>query len=64
MSNWIHSYIQQDNLQGVNTDLRAHVVFYFICQAMFYLIAYRHKELTDGKKSKFKFKRNIFQEKI
>lgn len=54
MSQWIHSYISsQDSLQSANSDIRVHSVFYAVCQALFYLIAFRHKDLTDTKKSKF-----------
>lgn len=52
MSNWIQDYINsQDSLEYVNSDLRFHRVFYSICQGMFYLIAFRHKDLMNGKKN-------------
>ncbi|KAK4875405.1 hypothetical protein RN001_011827 [Aquatica leii] len=51
MSNWIHSYIvTQDELGCINSDIRIHVVFYSVCQALFYMIAFRHKDLVRKKK--------------
>lgn len=51
MSNWIHSYIAaQDSLECANSDVRVHTVFYAVCQALFYVIAFRHKGLVDTKK--------------
>ena len=53
MATWIHSYIySQDSLECTNSDVRVHIVFYSICQGMFYLLAFRHKDIMDGKKSK------------
>ncbi|XP_012272863.1 RNA polymerase I-specific transcription initiation factor RRN3 [Orussus abietinus] len=52
MSQWVHSYVSsQDSLECVNSDVRVHSVFYSVCQAMFYLIAFRHKDLVDTKKN-------------
>lgn len=52
MSMWIHSYIcSQDSLECANSDVRVHAVFYAVCQAMFYLIAFRHKHLVETKKN-------------
>ncbi|XP_014223564.1 RNA polymerase I-specific transcription initiation factor RRN3 [Trichogramma pretiosum] len=53
MSAWIHSYIssQEMSLECVNSDVRVHTVFYSVCQAMFYLLAFRHKDIIDTKKS-------------
>ncbi|XP_063983802.1 RNA polymerase I-specific transcription initiation factor RRN3 [Diachasmimorpha longicaudata] len=52
MSTWIHSYIAtQDSLECANSDVRIHTVFYSICQALFYVIAFRHKDLVDVKKN-------------
>ncbi|XP_058804012.1 RNA polymerase I-specific transcription initiation factor RRN3 [Phymastichus coffea] len=52
MSTWIHSYISsQDSLECANSDVRVHAVFYSVCQAMFYLLAFRHKDLMDGERN-------------
>lgn len=54
MADWIHSYISaQDGVESVNADVRIHSVFYSICQALFYLMVFRHSELVAKKKSNF-----------
>lgn len=53
IAEWIHTYIaNQDAVEGLNADIRAHAVFYSVCQALFYLVAFRHKDLVERKKSK------------
>lgn len=53
MANWIHKYISaQDELGPVNSDVRIHRVFYSVCQALFYIVAFRHKSFVKKKKSK------------
>lgn len=55
MASWVHAYIcSQDMMECANSDVRVHAVFFAICQGMFYLIAFRHKDMTNGKKSKSK----------
>ena len=56
ISNWIHSYIDcQDGGSG-SQDSRIHGVFYATCQALFYLIAFRYKELIiDNKGQLYRF---------
>ena len=50
---WCHQYIQRcDSGQNVNS-LKVHTVFYSVCQAVFYLIAFRSRDLTNTDKSKF-----------
>lgn len=52
MAAWIHSYIAaQDSVEGANSDLRVHAVFYAVCQALFYAVTFRHRELLESKKS-------------
>jgi len=52
ISEWIHTYMaNQDGLECVNSDVRVHTVFYSVCQALFYLVAFRHKDLVDRKKN-------------
>ncbi|XP_014208369.1 RNA polymerase I-specific transcription initiation factor RRN3 [Copidosoma floridanum] len=47
---WVHSYISsQDSVESA--DPTAHALFYSMCHAIFYLIAFRHKDLTEGKKN-------------
>ncbi len=50
MSDWIHSYINnQDGQKAV--EMRMQVVFYSVCQALFYLLCFRHKDLFRTKQS-------------
>ncbi|KAJ8920052.1 hypothetical protein NQ315_011705 [Exocentrus adspersus] len=52
MAEWIHSYISnQDALESVNYDLRVHSVFYSVCQALFYVVSFRYKDLVRSKKN-------------
>lgn len=54
MAAWIHSYITtQDGLDCLNSDIRVHAVFYSVCQALFYIVAFRHRDLISTKKSKY-----------
>ena len=58
MSDWIHSYINNQDGQ-MNVDMRMHTVFYSVCQALFYLLCFRHKELFRTKQSKLNFNLRI-----
>ncbi|KAE8749588.1 hypothetical protein FOCC_FOCC003576 [Frankliniella occidentalis] len=50
MSDWIHSYI--NNQDGQKTvEMRLHIVFYSVCQALFYLLCFRHKDLFRTKQN-------------
>ncbi|XP_057322164.1 RNA polymerase I-specific transcription initiation factor RRN3 [Microplitis mediator] len=52
MTNWIHSYIAaQDSLESANSDVRAHTVFYSVCQAVFYIVGFRSRELVSTRKN-------------
>ncbi|KAG8265965.1 DNA independent RNA polymerase I transcription factor [Homalodisca vitripennis] len=46
LSAWIHGYISNSDTQTPTCNPRAHAVFYSACQALFYLIAFRHKEIV------------------
>lgn len=48
MSKWASSYMarQEDSL---HFDFGLHRIFYTTCQAIFYVIAFRYKELVQGK---------------
>lgn len=55
ISLWCNNYISRvDKSVTVVTEdlLRWHAVFYSMCQALFYIISFRHQDLMDGKKSK------------
>lgn len=53
---WIHSYIANQDLEQANPNMFIHGVFYHVCQALFYLVAFRHKDFVETKKGMlFKF---------
>lgn len=45
LCDWAHQYIQRSD-SITNSSLRAHTVFYSTCQAIFYIIAFKSRELT------------------
>ncbi|KAK9679926.1 RNA polymerase I specific transcription initiation factor RRN3 [Popillia japonica] len=52
MAEWVHSYISaQDELECINSDVRVHTVFYSVCQAVFYVIAFRQSDLVKTRKN-------------
>lgn len=56
MAEWVHSYISaQDELECINSDVRVHTVFYSVCQAVFYVIAFRQSDLVKTRKSNLNF---------
>lgn len=53
MASWVHSYIAaQDSLDSVHSEMRVHAVFYAVCQGLFYVVTFRHRELVNSRKSK------------
>lgn len=50
LCDWAHQYIQRSDSVS-NNSLKAHTVFYSICQAIFYIIAFRSRDLTADRKS-------------
>ncbi|KAH8272200.1 hypothetical protein KR018_011108, partial [Drosophila ironensis] len=46
LSKWAHSYINDSDEYGQNCSLKANLVFFSVCQAIFYLIAFRARDLT------------------
>ncbi|XP_001356293.3 RNA polymerase I-specific transcription initiation factor RRN3 [Drosophila pseudoobscura] len=47
LSNWANSYIgDSDQYSSQNGSLKANMVFFSVCQSIFYLIAFRAKDLT------------------
>lgn len=50
-SQWAHQYIQRTDSMQYNQSLRAHMVFYSVCQAIFYIVAFRSKQLTSSAKN-------------
>ncbi|XP_022207569.1 RNA polymerase I-specific transcription initiation factor RRN3 [Nilaparvata lugens] len=50
-ASWIHGYISaEDSQENCNQSKRVHCVFYSICQALFYVIAFRHRDFAQTKK--------------
>lgn len=50
-SGWVHNYIQRTDSMQYNQSLKAHMVFYSVCQAIFYVVAFRSKHLTSSAKN-------------
>lgn len=50
---WAHQYIQRCDQYRSNSSLKANLVFFSACQAIFYVIAFRSKDLTAEKKDLF-----------
>lgn len=47
--NWLHSYIDhQDAGSRAFCDVTFHGPFYAVCQAVFYIVIFRHKQLLEG----------------
>lgn len=54
ISTWCNNYINRvDKSVTVVTEdlLKWHAVFYSMCQALFYIISFRHQYLMDSKRS-------------
>uniref|UniRef100_A0A182PED6 RNA polymerase I-specific transcription initiation factor RRN3 n=1 Tax=Anopheles epiroticus TaxID=199890 RepID=A0A182PED6_9DIPT len=51
MSQWVHNYIQRCDSMHYNQSLKAHLVFYSVCQAIFYVVAFRANHLTASTKN-------------
>lgn len=44
---WCHNYIQKSDASQNTTAIKAHLVFYAVCEAIFYVIAFRSRDLTN-----------------
>lgn len=51
LSSWVYNYIQRTDSMQYNQSLKAHMVFYSVCQAIFYVVAFRSKQLTSNAKN-------------
>lgn len=51
LCSWAHQYIQGCDQYRSNGSLKANIVFFSVCQAIFYAIAFRSRDLTVDKKS-------------
>lgn len=59
---WIHQYIDKQCYRNY-ADVSAHGTFYAVCQTVFYVFAFRHKELIEMKNG-MKILRNLNFERI
>lgn len=48
---WAHQYIERSDSVKSTHSFKSHLVFYSVCQAIFYLIAFRGKHLTGDNKN-------------
>lgn len=46
---WVHKYIHHTADLATKAEIRAHAAFYAVCQAIFYVLAFRHKDLLETK---------------
>lgn len=53
LRHWTEQYIERCDTKNTNS-MRIHSVFYSVCQTIFYLIAFRSRDLTSNKLSKYK----------
>lgn len=44
---WAHDYVEKSDASQNTTSIRAHLVFYAVCEAIFYVIAFRSRDLTQ-----------------
>lgn len=52
MTEWCHSYIKAQEMPSSHNGKNPHSVFYSVCQYIFYLVAFKHKELFSDKNGK------------
>lgn len=50
LCNWAHQYIRRSDTVRTNCSLKANIVFFSVCQAVFYVIAFRSRDLTSDKR--------------
>ncbi|XP_039481848.1 RNA polymerase I-specific transcription initiation factor RRN3 [Drosophila santomea] len=50
LTKWAHTYIDDSDAYKHSCSLKTNLVFYSVCQAVFYLIAFRAKDLTASSK--------------
>lgn len=45
---WAHDYVEKSDASQNTTSIKAHLVFYAVCEAIFYVIAFRSRDLTNS----------------
>lgn len=48
---WAHDYVEKSDSSQNTTSIRAHLVFYAVCEAIFYVISFRSRDLTNSKEN-------------
>lgn len=48
---WAHTYILKSDSGQNSLYIKAHIVFYAVCEAIFYVIAFRSRDLTSNDKN-------------
>lgn len=51
LSDWALDYVNTSDSSRNTTSIRAHLVFYAVCEAIFYVIAFRSRDLTQSNKN-------------
>jgi len=59
MCTWVHQYMVAAAYTTVMPDLNYHAAFYSVCQAIFYIIAFRQKDMLLHTQSGFQFAKNL-----
>lgn len=45
---WAHDYVEKSDSSQNTTSIKAHLVFYAVCEAIFYVISFRSRDLTNS----------------
>lgn len=45
---WAHDYVEKSDASQNTTSIKAHLVFYAVCEAIFYVISFRSRDLTNS----------------
>lgn len=48
---WARDYVEKSDASQNTTSIKAHLVFYAVCEAIFYVIAFRSRDLTNSAKN-------------
>lgn len=48
---WAHDYVEKSDASQNTTSIKAHLVFYAVCEAIFYVIAFRSRDLTNSREN-------------
>lgn len=45
---WAHDYVEKSDASQNTTSIKAHLVFYAVCEAIFYVVSFRSRDLTNS----------------